>query len=110
MHQSNCQSIFRIAIGSHLEIRLLTLLTMDCGPSMHITRKDYESQRQAGAVKLGDEVKGADTAYAKAVSERLQRAAGELRALEVILTAGLVDKRVLREFRDAMDQMRGTSW
>ena len=41
---------------------------------------------------------------------RLQRISAELRSLESALVAANSDHRVLREFRDAVDQVRVTAW
>jgi small-conductance mechanosensitive channel len=49
-------------------------------------------------------------ATAEEATARLQRISAELRSLESALTATNSDHRVLREFRDAVDQVRVTAW
>ena len=41
---------------------------------------------------------------------RLQNATSEIFELEKLLKSGTIDPRVLNEFRDAVDQIRGTAW
>ena len=41
---------------------------------------------------------------------RLQKATSEIFELEKLLKSGTIDPRVLNEFRDAVDQIRGTAW
>jgi hypothetical protein len=40
----------------------------------------------------------------------LQNATSEIFELEKLLKSGTIDPRVLNEFRDAVDQIRGTAW
>jgi hypothetical protein len=49
-------------------------------------------------------------ATAEEATARLQRISAELRSLESALSAAHSDHRVLREFRDAVDQVRVTAW
>lgn len=49
-------------------------------------------------------------AFLALVTSQVQRATLELRKLEAMLEAGLVEKSVLAEFRVAVDQIRQTSW
>jgi hypothetical protein len=49
-------------------------------------------------------------AFLALVTSQVQRATLELRKLEAMLEAGLVEKSVLAEFRKAVDQIRQTSW
>lgn len=51
-----------------------------------------------------------DKAYVALVSSQVQRVTMELMKLERMLQAGLVEKAVLIEFREAVDQIRKTSW
>jgi len=44
------------------------------------------------------------------ISDRLQRATNELYELEQLVKSGDLDTRVLRDFRSAIDAMRGTAW
>jgi multidrug resistance efflux pump len=52
----------------------------------------------------------ANQAYHKQVSDQITRVTGELRRMEDLLSAGLVDRRVLTEFRHAVDRVRSTGW
>lgn len=52
----------------------------------------------------------ANSAYNKQVSDQVQRITGELARLETLLSAGMVDRRVLYEFRMAVDRVRQTGW
>jgi hypothetical protein len=52
----------------------------------------------------------ANSAYNKQVSDQVQRITGELARLETLLSAGMVDRRVLHEFRMAVDRVRQTGW
>jgi len=51
-----------------------------------------------------------DKAYVALLSSQVQRATQELTKLERLLQAGMVDKNILAEFRQAVDQIRKTSW
>lgn len=55
-------------------------------------------------------LKQADDAFSKQVSAQVTRITGELSRLEQLLRAGMVDRRVVAEFRDAVDKVRKTSW
>jgi hypothetical protein len=44
------------------------------------------------------------------VSQRLESAITELRALQEPLLSGAVDSRVLTDFRDALNRIRNTAW
>jgi hypothetical protein len=55
-------------------------------------------------------IKQADDAFSKQVSGQVLRITGELNKLEQLLSAGMVDRRVVAEFRDAVDRVRQTSW
>jgi len=44
------------------------------------------------------------------VSQRLESAITELRALQEPLLLGAVDSRVLTDFRDALNRIRNTAW
>lgn len=44
------------------------------------------------------------------VAERLQRASSELKDLEVAITSGDIDARILLEFREAVNHVRQTAW
>lgn len=52
----------------------------------------------------------ADKAYADQVSRQVARITAELNMLDQLLTAGMVDRRVLLEFRDSVNRVRSTSW
>ncbi len=51
-----------------------------------------------------------DQAYLALVTNQVKRATQELQKLETLLQAGMVDRAVLAEFREAVDQIRKTSW
>ena len=55
-------------------------------------------------------IKQADDAFSKQVSAQVSRITGELNRLDQLLSAGMVDRRVVAEFRDAVDRVRQTSW
>lgn len=44
------------------------------------------------------------------ITARLEAATGELHQLEELVKSGDLDSRVLSEFRDAVDHIRGTTW
>ena len=51
-----------------------------------------------------------DKAYVALVSSQVRRVTQELNKLDQLLQAGMVDRNVLAEFRQAVDQIRQTSW
>jgi hypothetical protein len=51
-----------------------------------------------------------DREYGEQVNRQVARITAELNALDQLLTAGRVDRRVLVEFRDAVNRIRATSW
>src|SRR5262249_14667669 len=55
-------------------------------------------------------IKQANDAVTKQVSAQVSRITGELNRLEQLLSAGMVDRRVVAEFRDAVNRVRQTSW
>ena len=55
-------------------------------------------------------IKQANDAFSKQVSAQVTRITGELSRLEKLLSAGMVDRRVVAEFRDAVNRVRQTSW
>jgi phage-related protein len=55
-------------------------------------------------------IKQADDAYTRQISAQVARITGELNRLEQLLSAGMVDRRVVAEFRDAVNKVRQTSW
>ena len=55
-------------------------------------------------------IKEANQAFSKQISDQVARVTGELNRLEQLLTAGMVDRRVLSDFRYAVDRARKTSW
>jgi|SRR5437588_2141083 len=55
-------------------------------------------------------LKEANQAFGKQVTNQVARLTGELNRLEQLLTAGMVDRRVLSEFRYAVDRARQTGW
>jgi len=55
-------------------------------------------------------IKQANDAFSKQISAQVARITGELNRLEQLLSGGMVDRRVVAEFRDAVDKVRKTSW
>ena len=55
-------------------------------------------------------IKEANQAFGKQVTNQVARVTGELNRLEQLLRAGMVDRRVLSEFRYAVDRARQTGW
>jgi len=55
-------------------------------------------------------IKQANDAFGKQVSAQVARITGELNRLEQLLSAGMVDRRVVAEFRDAVEKVSKTSW
>ncbi|MGC2696940.1 MAG: hypothetical protein WA738_14235 [Candidatus Angelobacter sp.] len=55
-------------------------------------------------------IKEANQAFNKQVTNQVARITGELNRLEQLLNAGMVDRRVLSEFRYAVDRARQTGW
>ncbi len=55
-------------------------------------------------------LKEANQAFSKQITNQVARITGELNRLEQLLTAGMVDRRVLAEFRYAVDRARQTGW
>jgi hypothetical protein len=52
----------------------------------------------------------ANQAFTRQVTNQVARITGELNRLEQLLSAGMVDRRVLSEFRYAVDSARKTGW
>jgi len=55
-------------------------------------------------------IQEANQAFAKQVTDQVARITVELSRLEQLLSAGMVDRRVLSEFRYAVDSARKTGW
>ncbi len=55
-------------------------------------------------------LKEADQAFSLQVSSQVARITGELNRLETLLSAGMVDRQVLTEFRDSVNRVRQTGW
>ena len=55
-------------------------------------------------------LKEANHAFSKQVTNQVARLTSELNRLEQLLTAGMVDRRVLAEFRYSVDRARHTGW
>jgi len=55
-------------------------------------------------------IKEANDAFNKQVTNQVARITSELNRLEQLLTAGMVDRRVLTDFRYAVDRARQTGW
>jgi|SRR5579863_2256695 len=54
-------------------------------------------------------IKQANDAFGRQVSAQVTRITGELNRLEQLLSAGMVDRRVVAGFRDAVDKVQKTS-
>jgi hypothetical protein len=57
-----------------------------------------------------DQLSGADRTYTDQVTAQTERITAELNKLEQMLMAGMVDRRVLISFREAVNRIRNTSW
>ncbi|HVH87020.1 MAG TPA: hypothetical protein VM912_09860 [Terriglobales bacterium] len=57
-----------------------------------------------------DQFAGADSAFKAQVNSQTERITAELNKLEQLLLAGMVDRRVLISFREAVNRIRQTSW
>lgn len=55
-------------------------------------------------------IQEANQAFSKQVTNQVARITSELNRLEQLLSAGMVDRRVLSEFRYAVDRARHTGW
>lgn len=55
-------------------------------------------------------IQEANHAFTRQVTNQVARITGELNRLEQLLSAGMVDRRVLSEFRYAVDSARKTGW
>lgn len=62
------------------------------------------------AVIKEEAIKEANQAFTKQVTNQVARITTELNRLEQLLSAGMVDRRVLSEFRYAVDRARHTGW
>src|SRR5579884_2960905 len=65
---------------------------------------------EQSATALAQEMDGANSAFCSQVSNQVRRATAELNKLEQLLLAGIVDRRILSDFRDAVNRIRRTSW
>src|SRR5205807_5875270 len=70
----------------------------------------FRSARMTDAVIRETAIKEANQAFGKQVTNQVARVTGELNRLEQLLSAGMVDRRVLSEFRYAVDRARQTGW
>lgn len=59
---------------------------------------------------LNRDVGQADNAFKQQVSGQISRITAELKRMEDLLKFGMVDRRVLTEFRSAIDRVRSTGW
>ena len=55
-------------------------------------------------------IQEANQAFTRHVTNQVARITGEINRLEQLLSAGMVDRRVLSEFRYAVDSARKTGW
>lgn len=51
-----------------------------------------------------------DEQFSKQISQQVQKATVELNRLEQLLKAGMVDRNVLTDFREAVNSVRHTGW
>ena len=58
----------------------------------------------------GEQLSGADRSYTDQVTAQTERITSELNKLEQMLMAGMIDRRVLISFREAVNRIRNTSW
>lgn len=58
----------------------------------------------------GSDLDSANKAFKDQVSAQVRRTTAELKKLEQLLSAGIVDRRVLTDFRGAVNRVRSTSW
>src|SRR5215470_3071993 len=70
----------------------------------------FRSALMTDAVIRETAIKEANQAFGKQVTNQVARITGELNRLEQLLSAGMVDRRVLGEFRYAVDRARQTGW
>src|SRR5690349_406723 len=70
----------------------------------------FRSAQMTDAVIRETAIKEANQAFGKQVTNQVARITGELNRLEQLLSAGMVDRRVLSEFRYAVDSARKTGW
>jgi hypothetical protein len=57
-----------------------------------------------------ERVPGANSAFKAQVNAQTERITAELNKLEQLLLAGMVDRRVLISFREAVNRIRQTRW
>ena len=55
-------------------------------------------------------IQEANQAFQNQVSSQISRVTAELKRMEDLLSFGMVDRRVLGEFRQAIDRVRTTGW
>lgn len=55
-------------------------------------------------------IQQANQAFQNQVSSQIARVTAELKRMEDLLSFGMVDRRVLAEFRQAIDRVRTTGW
>jgi hypothetical protein len=65
---------------------------------------------QASSTRKNVVVQQANDAYQNQVSSQISRITAELKRMEDLLSFGLVDRRVLTDFRYAIDRVRSTGW
>lgn len=92
------------AVGSQIE--LTNLLSHEtCHARVVGVRRNAEGQLMGAAVEL---LAPSETFWG--VSFQLKRTCADLVRLEYQMRSGSLDPRVLREFRDAVDNVRKTAW
>lgn len=55
-------------------------------------------------------IQEANQAFQNQISSQISRVTAELKRMEDLLSFGMVDRRVLGEFRQAIDRVRTTGW
>jgi hypothetical protein len=57
-----------------------------------------------------EHIEQANQAFQHQISQQISRITAELKRMEDLLSFGMVDRRVLGEFRQAIDRVRTTGW
>src|SRR5262245_44433610 len=74
------------------------------------TVHDLSGVPMTDAVLKETAIREANEAFNKQITNQVARITAELNRLEQLLSAGMVDRRVLTEFRYAVDRARQTGW
>jgi hypothetical protein len=65
---------------------------------------------QVSSATNQESIQQANQAFQNQVSSQIARITAELKRMEDLLSFGMVDRRVLGEFRQAIDRVRTTGW